>query len=113
MGEAGGTLAHAHKLFLSIAPIIKTIPADYSTNYAKKTENAGTMVTKSNELCRDVFFEKVPDFKDITMPDSKNFVKFDESAKTDLEIVPIMSETLRHIIPPEVRSMQGEIKLQI
>jgi hypothetical protein len=47
------------------------------------------------------------------MPDSKNYVKFDDSTKADLEHVPIMNETLRHIIPPEVRSMQSELKMQI
>jgi hypothetical protein len=52
-----------------------------------------------------VFFEKLPDFKTISMPDSKNFVKFDEGGKALLEEVPIMNETLRHVIPPQVRKM--------
>jgi hypothetical protein len=47
------------------------------------------------------------------MPDRRNYVKFDDSVKPALEIIPIMSETLRHIIPPEVRSMQSELKMQI
>lgn len=69
------------------------------------------MTEKSADLCKNVFFEKIPEFKAIQMPDRKNFVKFDDSNKADLEIVPIMSETLRHIIPPEVRSMQSELKM--
>ena len=44
------------------------------------------------------------------MPDKKNFVKFDDSSKGDLEKTPILNETLRHVIPPEVRNMQAELK---
>lgn len=69
------------------------------------------MTEKSADLCKNVFFEKIPEFKTIQMPDRKNFVKYDDSYKTELEVVPIMSETLRHIIPPEVRSMQSELKM--
>jgi len=44
------------------------------------------------------------------MPDSKNFVKFEDSAAGPLNEVPIMNETLRHVIPPQVRKMQAELK---
>lgn len=57
-----------------------------------------------------MFFEKVEDFKKIDMPDKKNFVKFDDSGKGDLEKTPILNETLRHVVPPEVRNMQAELK---
>lgn len=63
------------------------------------------MSKNATEVSKTVFFDKIPEFKAIKIPDSKNFVKFDDSAKEDLEKVPIMNETLRHIIPPEVRSM--------
>lgn len=60
-----------------------------------------------------MFFEKIPDHANIKIPDCKNFVKFDDSANAELQKVPFMNETLRHIIPPEVRSMQGEFKTQM
>jgi hypothetical protein len=44
------------------------------------------------------------------MPDKKNFVKFDDSEKGELEKTPILNEVLRHVIPPEVRNMQAELK---
>lgn len=44
------------------------------------------------------------------MPDSKNFVKYDESGKEPLEAIPAMNEILRHVIPPGVRKMQAELK---
>lgn len=113
MGEAAGTIQHAYNLFNSMGPIINTIPNDYSDNYKKKLANAQQMMQKSQELAKTVFFEKIPEFKSIQIPDSKNFVKFDDSCKADLEQVPIMNETLRHIIPPEVRAMQSELKTHI
>ena len=39
------------------------------------------------------------------MPDTKNFVKFDGTANDPLTQVPMMNETLRHVIPPAVRTM--------
>ena len=44
------------------------------------------------------------------MPDTKNFVKFDGSCESDLTQTPMMNETLRHVVPPAVRTMQGELK---
>ena len=44
------------------------------------------------------------------MPDAKNFVKFDESAKTPLLETPSINDTLRYMIPPQVRNMQAEFK---
>lgn len=113
MGEAAGTLSHAYNLFASMKQVVGTIPNDYKDNYGKKLANAEQMFQKASQLCKDVFFEKIPEFKAIPMPDRKNFVKLDDSEKTDLEKVPIMNETLRHIIPPEVRSMQSDLKTQI
>lgn len=113
MGEAAGTLNHAHNLFMSMGSVIAAIPIDYKDNYSKKLANSEQMAQKAAQLCKDVFFEKVPEFKSIVMPDRKNFVKLDDSEKADLEKIPIMNETLRHIIPPEVRSMQSEIKTQV
>jgi hypothetical protein len=67
------------------------------------------MTKLATEKAKTVFFEKLPAFKDIKMPDSKNFVKFDDSCKDELNQIPIMNETLRHVVPPEVRKMQTEL----
>ena len=42
------------------------------------------MAKTSTDKAKNVFFEKIPDFKQIPMPDSRNFVKFDDSVKEDL-----------------------------
>ena len=88
-----------------MAPIINTIPTDYGDNYRKKIANAEQMSKTATDKAKNVFFDPVPEHKKVPIPDSKNFVKFDDSAKEDLNKVPVMNETLRHVIPPEVRAM--------
>jgi hypothetical protein len=60
-----------------------------------------------------VFFESIPDHSKIKLPDSKNYVKFDDAAKKELEKIPLMNEVLRHVVPPEVRNMQSEFKTML
>jgi len=67
----------------------------------------------AEDKARNVFFESIPDHSKIKIPDSKNFVKFDDEVKDDFSKVPLMNETLRHVVPPEVRVMQAEMKTQL
>ena len=108
MGIAAGTIAHARDILKNCN--VKNIPASYSQNWQKKLEQATKLAADSEDKAKNVFFEKMPEFKTISMPDSKNFVKLDDSCKGPLEEVPIMNETLRHVIPPQVRKMQAELK---
>ena len=55
------------------------------------------------DKAKTVFFEKIPEFSAIKIPDQKNFVKFDDSCKEEFNVIPMMNETLRHVVPPEVR----------
>lgn len=71
------------------------------------------MAKLSADKAKNVFFEKIPPFSDIKMPDSKNFVKFDDSCKDDLNKTPIMNEVLRHVVPPEVKRMQTELHTEL
>ena len=64
----------------------------------------------AEDKAKNVFFEIIVSYEKIQIPDSKNFVKFDASIKDELDKVPIMNETLRSIIPPQVRKMQAEFK---
>lgn len=54
----------------------------------------------ATDKAKTVFFEQVTPFDKIKMPDSKNFVKFDDSCKAELDKIPMMNETLRHVVPP-------------
>jgi len=67
------------------------------------------MAKLSADKAKNVFFEKIPPFSDIKMPDSKNFVKFDASCQDELNQTPIMNEVLRHVIPAEVKKMRTEL----
>ena len=64
----------------------------------------------AEDKAKNVFFEIIVSYEKIQIPDSKNFVKFDASIKDELDKVPTMNETLRYIIPPQVRKMQAEFK---
>jgi hypothetical protein len=68
------------------------------------------MAALSADKATKVFFEKIPPFSEIKMPDMKNFVKFDDSVKESLEKVPTVNEVLRHVVPTQVRKMQSELQ---
>lgn len=86
------------------------IDGSYHGNYNNKLKQSGDMFKLSAEKAKSVFFEKIPEFSSIKMPDQKNFVKFDSSCGDDLNKIPLINETLRHVVPPEVRRMQEELK---
>ena len=67
----------------------------------------------ATDKAKTVFFETVTAFNKIQMPDSKNFVKFDGTISASLDEVPILNETLRHVVPPQVRKMQAELNQQL
>lgn len=100
MGVAAGTGKRAYEVFLSCQSIIHLIPADYRSNFDKKLAASEKHYKMAEEKANTVFFEQMPDHTKIPMPDMKNFVKYDESAKAPLEVVPAMNEILRYIIPP-------------
>lgn len=100
MGIAAGTGKRAYEVFLSCKGIVDIIPPDYKGNYEKKLKASENHYKMAEDKASTVFFEQMPDHTKIPMPDSKNFVKFDESAKTPLDGVPAMNEILRYIIPP-------------
>lgn len=58
------------------------------------------MSKMAQDKAKTVFFESIPSYDKIVMPDSKNYVKLDSSIKEELDKIPIMNETLRYIIPP-------------
>ena len=64
----------------------------------------------AEDKAKNLYFEIIVSYEKIQIPDSKNFVKFDASIKDELDKVPTMNETLRYIIPPQVRKMQAEFK---
>jgi hypothetical protein len=59
----------------------------------------------AEDKAKNVFFEPIMAASKVPMPDCKNFVKFDEGIKIEFGKTPVMNETLRHVIPPQVRSM--------
>lgn len=76
-------------------------------------KQSGDLGKMAADKAKNVFFEKIPAFGDIKIPDCKNFVKFDNSCQTELEKVPAANEVLRHVVPTAVRKMQGELQTQL
>lgn len=105
MGIAAGTALQSCKLFKEMANTIQAIPPEYSANYTKKCGDATKMSDMAIEKAKNVFFEKIPDFTAIPMPDQKNFVKLDPSGEEPLKVEPSMKDVLRHVVPPQVRKM--------
>jgi hypothetical protein len=64
--------------------IMNSIPQDYHDNYKKKMESAVNMSKMATDKAKTVFFETIPEHKKIKIPDTKNFVKFDDSCKEDM-----------------------------
>jgi len=54
----------------------------------------------SAEKAKTVFFERVTPFTEVKMPDAKNYVKYDNGCKEELELVSPHEDIFRHIIPP-------------
>ena len=113
MGIAAGTAQHANEVFSGMQSIIQNIDASYHTNYNNKLKQSGDMAKLSADKAKNVFFEKIPPFNEIKMPDSKNFVKFDDSIKDELNQTPVMNEVLRHVVPAEVKKMKTELHTYI
>ena len=107
MGQAAATIGRAAAILKTCD--INNIPSNYAKNWKAKFDSAAKLAGESQEKAQKVFFEKIPDYKAVPMPDSKNFVKYDDSAKEALDAIPHMNEILRHVIPPGVRKMQAEI----
>jgi len=115
MGLAAGIARHAASIFKDSSKYIDKIPPSYKAAYTEKSNQAAKLDQMATEKAESVFFERIPKHDDpkIQFPDPKNFVKFDESIRAELEKVAIINEVLRHVVPPEVRKMQVELKTQI
>lgn len=113
MGTAAGTAINASQIFKNMQGVVSHVPVDYRDSYAKKAKQAEDLANMATEKAKNVFFEAIPPSNEIPIPDSKTFVKFDESIKPDFNQVPDINETLRHVVPPEVRKMQGEVRTQL
>lgn len=108
MGEAAGTAHRAMEIFAECGPLMSKIPPNYNTNYQNKLKQSQDLAKMAEDKSKNVFFEPIMPANKVPMPDCKNFVKFDDSIKVEFGKTPVMNETLRHVIPPQVRSMQKE-----
>lgn len=77
MGIAAGTAQAALDIFTAVGGIVNTLPQDYKGTYANKLKQAQSLAAQSADKAKTVFFEKIAPTSQCSMPDAKNFVKYD------------------------------------
>lgn len=61
---------------------------------------------------KSIYFERETPVDQIPKPDCQNFVKM-EAVFDNVQVKMPLEDKLRHIVPPEVRAMQNELKNQL
>ena len=86
------------------------VPSNYQENYNLKLAEIITLRDKAIDKNKTIYFDKETPLDKVPKPDCQNFVKMeavlDNIATSKLAI----EEKLRHIVPPQVRVMQMELK---
>lgn len=67
---------------------------------------------KANKDNKSIYFERETPIDQLPKLDGQNFVKLEPALDNVLAKLPI-EDKLRHIVPPEVRAMQNEVKNQL
>jgi len=98
--------------FEKAKPVIGLIPSNYqenfNTRYADVIKNRDKAVKENSTI----YFDRELPIESIPKPDCQNFVKL-EAALDNLSSKLAIEEKLRHIVPPQVRVMQMELKQKL
>lgn len=89
--------------------VVVTVPANYQDNFNNKYNEVIKLRDKAIKDNSSIYFERETPVDQLPKPDCQNFVKMEavlENLSTKLPI----EDRLRHIVPPEVRAMQNEVK---
>lgn len=92
--------------------VVLTIGANYQDNFNNKFTEIIQMRDKAIKDNSSIYFERETPIDQLPKPDCQNFVKMEAVLETLNTKLPI-EDKLRHIVPPEVRAMQNELKNQI
>jgi len=92
--------------------VVSQIPSNYQDNFNTKFKDMCAMRDKAIKDNQQIYFER--DFPDssIPKPDQQNFVKL-EPVNEDVKVSHPIEQKLRHIVPPQVRQMQEELRAQL
>jgi len=88
---------------------VNLIGGGYKQNWAAKKENVQKIKDQASEENKKIYYESEVPEAEIAVPDMKNFVKI-EPLLENIDETPEMDSRLRHLVPPQVRMMQDELK---
>ena len=89
--------------------VVLQIPSNYQDNYNNKHADITKFMEKANKENKSIYFERETPVEQIPKLDSQNFVKLEPALDNINAKLPI-EDKLRHIVPPEVRAMQNELR---
>ena len=110
MGLAISYLRYSLGILDEAKSVVTMIPSNYQENFNKKYEDIQANLNKAVNQNKSIYFE--PEAKSFPSVDIQNFVKLDSVLDLVQQRVPF-EDKLRHLVPPEVRVMQNELKTQL
>jgi len=92
--------------------VVALVPSNYQDNFNAKYAEIAALRDKALKDNKSIYFERETPVDQIPKPDCQNFVKL-EAALENIQAKLPVEDKLRHIVPPEVRAMQNELKNQL
>lgn len=109
MGRVVALYQKAQAEFDKAKPVVAMIPSNYQENFNNKYADLQKFHAKAKNENDTIYFEKVIPLEQLPPIEFQNFVKMDSSLD-DINGKQAIEEKLRHIVPPNVRAMQVELK---
>lgn len=90
--------------------IVTAIPSNYQDIFNAKYAEITKLRDKADGDNRTVYFDRETPLDQIPKPDLQNFVKLEPALDNIAQVKLPIEEKLKHIVPPQVRAMQNELK---
>jgi hypothetical protein len=113
MGQAVSLLKKTVAELDRAKAIVATIPSNYQDNFNAKYADVCKQRDKAINDNKTIYFERETPQEKLSRPDLQNFVKLEPLLGDILTGKLAIEEKLRHIVPPQVRAMQIEIKTKL
>jgi hypothetical protein len=112
MGRAVGYFKKTSAEFERAKAVVALVPSNYQDNFNTKYADVVKLRDKAINENKTIYFEKELALEQVTAPAAQNFVKL-EAVMGNLQGKLAIEDKLRHIVPPQVRAMQVEIKQKL
>jgi len=112
MAAANTYLKECVRLYGEAQPFAQALGGSYKSNFDAKIIAARELQAKAEHENKSIYYEPQVAIEDLPKPDPQNYVSL-ESCQEDLAKPCDLDNSLRHLVPPEVRAMNDELKAQI